>query len=157
MHASCCAYKLFWLCYECNCMKGESRKYVSNVAHMVWKTGKKLPQTTIPLRKWIQLKVLEWPCQKCMGKFFDRYYDILMNWASHIEKLQKVYQNCMFTFKVIWKRKFVFYQSLIVFFHTGKLVSSWVLVETSYSDGFYMLHVPNFIRSWVTVQIEYDW
>ena len=28
-------------------------------------------------------------CQKCMDKFFDPYFDILMNWASHFEKPQK--------------------------------------------------------------------
>ena len=60
----------------------------------------------------------------------------------------------MFNFEDIWTKKFVFYKALIAFFHTGKLVSSWVLVETSYSDGVYMLYVPSFVMSWVTVQIE---
>ena len=27
------------------------------------------------------------------------------------------------------------------------------MVETTYSDGFYMLHIPNFIASWVMVQV----
>ena len=41
LHASCCAYKLFWLCYESNCMKGESRKYVRDVDQMGWNAEKK--------------------------------------------------------------------------------------------------------------------
>ena len=45
-------------------------------------------------------------------------------------------QNFIFIFEDIWKRKFVFYQTLIAFFHTGKPVSSRVLEETSNSDGF---------------------
>ena len=35
MQTSCCAYKLFWLFDESNCMEGESRKYVRDVDHMV--------------------------------------------------------------------------------------------------------------------------
>ena len=41
------------------------------------------------------------------------------------------------------------------FLHTGKPALSPVLVETSYCDKFYVLYVPNFMKSWVTVQIEY--
>ena len=34
-------------------------------------------------------------------------------------------------------------QTLIAFFYTGKPVSSRMLVETSYSDIFYMLYLPD--------------
>ena len=40
LHASCCGYKLFWLCYEFNCMKGESHKYVPDVDRMLYNTEK---------------------------------------------------------------------------------------------------------------------
>ena len=35
LQASCCACKLFWLCYESNCMRVEYHKYV----HDVYQTG----------------------------------------------------------------------------------------------------------------------
>ena len=35
------------------------------------------------------VKDLKPPCQKCMDKSFDPYFDILMNWASHFGKPQK--------------------------------------------------------------------
>ena len=35
------------------------------------------------------IKGPESPCKKCMDRFFDPYYDILMTWASHFEKAQK--------------------------------------------------------------------
>ena len=61
------------------------------------------------------------PYQKCMDKFFDPYFGILMNWANGMRSLRKVYQNFMIIFEDIWKREFVFYQALITFFHTGNL------------------------------------
>ena len=61
LQVSCCAYKLFWLCYECNYMKGKNRKYVRDVGHMVQNTEKESPWTKISLRKWIQLKVYSHP------------------------------------------------------------------------------------------------
>ena len=78
-------------------------------------------------------------CQICMDKFFGPYYEIF--WWTDLAILtshRNVYQNFIFNFEDIWKRKFVSYQTLIAFFHTGKLGLSWVLVETSYSDGFYV-------------------
>ena len=45
---------------------------VRDVDRMVQITGKKLLQTTIPLRKWS-------PCQKCTDKIVDPCFDILMN------------------------------------------------------------------------------
>ena len=55
--------------------------------------------------------------------------------------------NFIFNFKNIWKRELAFYQTLTAFFRTGKRVSSRVLVETSYNDGFYMLYIRKFMRS----------
>ena len=78
-------------------------------------------------------------------------------WTEPFWEATEKFQNFIFNFEDICKRKFLFYQTLIAFFHTGKLVSSRVFMETSYSDGFYMLHVLNFSRSQVTVQIEYGW
>ena len=40
----------------------------------------------------------------------------------------KVYQSFIFNFGDIWKRKLVLYKTLNAFFHTGKPVSSRVLV-----------------------------
>ena len=34
LHASCCACKLFWLCYESNCMRVEYDEYVHDVDQM---------------------------------------------------------------------------------------------------------------------------
>ena len=79
---------------------------------------KTILQTTIHLRKWIQLNVYS---QKCMDKFVHPYFEILMNWASRMRSYRKVFQNFIFNLEDIWKRKFVFYQALIAFFHSGNL------------------------------------
>ena len=106
-------------------------------------------QTTINLRKWIQLKVYS---QKCMDKFVDPNFDILMNWASRMRSHRKVYQNFIFNFEDIWKRKFVFYQALLL---SSTLATCFIpSVETLYSGEADTLYVPNFMRSWVIVQIE---
>ena len=144
LHVSCCAYKLFWLCYESNCMKGESRKYIHDVDHMVYNSEKNLLQITISLRKWIQLKVYSHPVKNV---WISSLTLIMIFWWIELAILRshrKIYQNFIFNSEDIWKRKFVFYQTLIAFFHTGKPVSSRVLVETS--DGFYMLYVPNCMK-----------
>ena len=78
-------------------------------------------------------------------------------WTEPFWEATEKFQNFIFNFEDICKRQFLFYQTLIAFFHTGKLVSPRVFMETSYSDGFYMLHVLNFSSSRVTVQIEYGW
>ena len=56
-----------------------------------------------------------------MGNFFDPNFDILMNEASHFEKPQKNLPKFYLLEIDIWKRQFVLYQTLISFFHTGKL------------------------------------
>ena len=116
---------------------------------------KKLPQITIPLRKWIQLKVCSHPVKNV---WISSLTLILIFWWIELAILRshrKIYQNFIFNCEDIWKRTFVFYQTLIAFFLAGKSVSSRLLVETSYSDRFYMLYVPNFVRSWVVLQREY--
>ena len=45
------------------------------------------------------------------------------------------------------EQKFFILPDLIAFFYNGKRVSSRLLVETSYSDGFYMLYVSKFISA----------
>ena len=51
-------------------------------------------------------------------------------------------QNVIFNFENIWKTKIFILPDLNRFPSTGKCVSSQVLVETSYSDGFYVLFFP---------------
>ena len=146
LHASCCTYKYF----EC-VMKGTAWKVqVANVFAIIilWcKTQEKILHNTIPLRKQTQLKVYSQKCISSLTLILIFWWIELAILRSHRE----VYQNFIFNFGDIWKRKFVFDQTLIAFFHTGKPVSSLVLVETSYSVGFYMLYVPT-CQSWVTVQ-----
>ena len=45
------------------------------------------------------------------------------------------------------EQKIFILPDLIAFFYNGKRVSSRLLVETSYSDGFYMLYVSKFISA----------
>ena len=54
-------HKLFWLYYECKWMKGKIRKHIRNVDNFGVYTGKKLLQTTINLRQWIQTKAYSQP------------------------------------------------------------------------------------------------
>ena len=59
-----------------------------------------------------------------MDKFFDPYFDILMNWAKRMRNHRKVYQNFVFNIEDIediWKREFAFYLALVAFFPTGNL------------------------------------
>ena len=51
-----------------------------------------------------------------------------MNSPSRMRSHRKFYQNFIFNFEDIWKRKLY--------------------------DGFDMLYVPTFMRSWVIVQVE---
>ena len=55
-----------------------------------------------------------------MNKFFDPYFDVLMNLVI-LRRHRKVYQNFIFNFEDIWKRKFALYQTLNAFFDTGNL------------------------------------
>ena len=67
---------------------------------------------------------------------------ILMIWwiePAILRSHRKVYQNVVFNFNDIWKRKFVFYQTLIALFRNGRSFSSPALVESSYSNEFHML------------------
>ena len=54
---------------------------------------------------------------------------------------RKFYQNFIFNFEDIWKRKFVSYQALLL---SSTLATCFIpSVETSYSDRVDMLYVPN--------------
>ena len=69
-------------------MKGENHNMFAML--IVWgKIQKKITSNYNSFEKMNPIKGLQSPCQKCMGKFFDRYFNILMNWASHFEKQQK--------------------------------------------------------------------
>ena len=89
---------------------------------------KKLLQITIPLRKWIQLKVSShsvknvWISSLTLILIFCWIELAILR--SHI----KVSQNFIFNF--------VFYQTLIAFFHAEKSILSRVLIEILYSDRF---------------------
>ena len=101
---------------------------------------KKLLHIKIPFRKWIQLNVYG---HSVKNVWINSLTLILIFWWIELAILRshrKVYQSFILNFEDIWKRKFVFYETLIAFFNTGKPVSSWVLVETLYSDGFYVIH-----------------
>ena len=77
LHDSYCVYRLFWLCYECNNIKGKSRKYVC-ADHLVKKT-KKITVNYHFSKKMNSIKGIQSPCQKCMDKLFDPYFYTLMN------------------------------------------------------------------------------
>ena len=92
-----------------------------------------------------------------MDKFFYPHFDILMNWASHFETPQKSLPKFYLYFWRYLEKKIFILLDLISFFHTGKPVSSRMLVEVLCSDGFHMLYVPNFMKSWMLVQTEKGW
>ena len=118
------------------------------------KCMKKLLQTTVPLGKCIQSKVCSCPVKNV---WISSVTLIFIFWWIELAILRShtiAYQNFIFKFEDIWKRKFAFCQTLIALIHTGKPVPYQVLVEISCSDGFYMLHVSNFVRSLVIAKIE---
>ena len=126
------------------------------VMSIIWcKIPKKITVNYNFLKKINLSKGLYLPCPKCMDKFLEPCFDILMNWASYFENPHEKFTKLLSLICKISRKKSVTYLTLITFFHTGKLVSSRVFVETWYSEGFYMLYIPNFMKSWVTVQIEY--
>ena len=134
------AYTTYTSYFGC-VMKAASWKVkVANIfAILIIWCKKKLLPTIISLRKWIQLEVYSHPMKNV---WISSLTLILIFWGIELAILRshrKVYQDFIFNFEDIWKRKFVFYQPLIAFFHTGKPVSSRVLVETSYSDGFHVI------------------
>ena len=122
LHASCCAYKSFSLCYESLRRKDKSHKYVRDVDHMGYSTEFFFLffENYNSFEKMNPIKDIWSPCQKCMNKFFDPYFDVLMNLVI-LRRHRKVYQNFIFNFEDIWKRKFVLYQTLNAFFDTGNL------------------------------------
>ena len=118
------------------------------------KCMKKLLQTTVPLGKCILSKVCSHPVKNV---WISSVTLIFIFWWIELTILRSytiAYQNFIFKFEDIWKRKFAFCQTLIAPIHTGKSVPYRVLVEISRSDGFYMLHVSNFVRSLVIAKIE---
>ena len=115
------------------------------------KYGEKLMQTIIDLRKLSQSKVYSYPIKNVwissLILIFIFWWTELNVW-SHI----KICQSFIINFEDIWEREFVFDQALSAFFQWHP-ASSWMLVETSYSDRFDMLYFSNFMRSWLIVQI----
>ena len=124
-----CTLAVVYTCYFDCVMKANAWKVkVANIFAMlnIWCKieTKKMLQITIPLGITMSLTL------------------ILMLWWIEppiLRSHRKVYQNVVFNFKDIWKRKFVFYQTLIALFRTGRSFSSPALVESSYSNGFHML------------------
>ena len=60
-------------------MKGGSHKYVRDVDQMRQNTEKKTTANDNFFVKMNPIKSLQSPCAKGMDKFFDSYFDILMN------------------------------------------------------------------------------
>ena len=60
-------------------MKSESRIYVRDVNQMVQYTEKKITANYDSFEKMNPIKGLQSFCQKCMDKFLDPYFDILLN------------------------------------------------------------------------------
>ena len=81
-----------------------------------------------------------------MDKFFDSYFDILMNRAGHFEKRRKSLPKFYLQFWRYLEKKIGIVQDLKRFFPHWKtcFISSVGMVETSCSYGFYILYVPNF-------------
>ena len=119
------------------------------------KYRKKLLQTTNYLWKWIYLKVYSHPIKNV---WISSLTLILIFWWIELGILRshrKGYQNFTLICK-IFGEKCIFYENLIALFRTAPsgLVSSRMLIETWYSDGFSMLYIPYSMKSWMTVQIE---
>ena len=121
-------------CFASNCvMKATAWNVkVANIFTMLIIWGKiqkkKFLQITIPLRKWIQLKVCSHPIKHV---WVSSLTPILIFWWIELVILRshrKVYQNFICNFGDIWKIRFVLYKTLNDFFHTGKLVSCRLLV-----------------------------
>ena len=131
-------------------MTATAWKRKGQICSRCWSYGvkyrKKLLQTTNYLWKWIYLKVYSHPIKNVWISSLTLI--LIFWWIEILRRHRKPYQNFIFSFEDVWKIKFVFYQTLIAFFHTGKPASSRVLVENLYSDGFYMLYITNFMRSW---------
>ena len=97
---------------------------VANMFPMLITWGKIQEKNTAnynSLRKWIRLKVYS---HAAKNVWVTSLTLILIFWWIKLVILRshrKVYQNSIFNFGDIWKRQFVLYQTLISFFHTGKL------------------------------------
>ena len=117
------------------------------------KYGKKDTANYNPFEKINLIKGLWSPCQKCMDKFFDPYFKILRNWANHFEKPQKNSPKILSLILEIFRKENLYCTLLKHFLRQWKtcFIPSVGIVETSYSDGFYPIYVPNFINSWVIV------
>ena len=62
----------------------------------IWcKIPKKVTVNYNFFEKMNSIKGLQSPCQKCMDKLFDPYFDILMNGASHFQMKQKLSKFCL--------------------------------------------------------------
>ena len=109
-----------------DCVTNEQQeRWKSQICWWCWLYGvkyrKKLLQTTIPLRKWIQLKVYS---HTVKNVWVSCLILVMIFWWTGLAILRshgKVYQNFIFNFEDIWKWKFVFYQALMAFFYIGNL------------------------------------
>ena len=97
---------LFFSLSTLNCMNGVTNKFVL--------------VSTIHLRKWIQLKVYSYLVKNV---WISSFILTLRFWWLQLAvwEATESHQNFVFNFEDIWKRKFVFYQALIAFFHTGNM------------------------------------
>ena len=112
--ASYCAYRLFWLCYECNCMTvlwmQLHERWKSQICSWCWsysvKYNKKVTTNYNLSRKWIQLKVKNvWI--SCQNIWISSLILIWIFWWIELAVLRshrKVYQNCIFDFKISEKK-----------------------------------------------------
>ena len=99
-----------WLCYECNCIKCESRLFVKlNVDHMVYNTDSKgITVNCSSFERWIQLKVYSRPAKNI---WITSLTLILMFWWIELVILRrpiKVYQNFHFNFEDIGRENLYF-------------------------------------------------
>ena len=128
-------------------------KYVCDVVIRCKIPEKKLLQTTIHLRKSIQLKLYS---HLVTNVWISSFILILIFWWLQLaaweatESLSKFYLE----FWIYLENKICILPGLNCFLPHWQPVSSWVLVETLNNDECDMLYAPNFMRSWVIVQIE---
>ena len=64
-------------------------KWKSQILFVIFYCFTKITGNYNSFEKMYPIKGLQSLCQKCMDKFFDPFFDVLMNWASHFENPQK--------------------------------------------------------------------
>ena len=78
-----------------------------------------------------------------MDKFFDPCFDIVMNWASHFGK-PRFNKILSLILKILGKEHLYCSRPETLSSTPENLLHLKCMVQTSYSDGFYMLYFPNF-------------